>query len=224
MKNILFFVLICAVVSCRGTSESDQKAVSNSGTSSVQPVAKKKTILFFGDSLTAAYGLSKEEGFPALVQQKLDSLGLPYQCVNAGLSGETTDEGLERVEWVLEQPVDVFVLELGANDAFRGREVADIRANLQAIIDKVLNKYPDCSIVLAGMLAPPNLGSQYTTAFAGIFPALAKQNDIALIPFLLEGVAAQKSLNQQDGIHPTAEGQKIVAENVWKVLRLIVAE
>lgn len=211
---------LLAVVSCK---QQENKVISTTNTPQVTnvvtPTVAQKTILFFGNSLTAAFGLAKEDGFPAIIQQKLDSLGLAYQCINAGLSGETTSEGLERVDWLLEQTVDVFVLELGANDAFRGQKTTTVEKNLQGIIDKVRKKYPSCKIVLAGMLAPPNLGRAYTDDFAKIYPTLAKRNNIALIPFLLEGVAAKKSLNLPDGIHPTAEGQRIVAENVWKILK-----
>lgn len=181
--------------------------------------ATRKNIVFFGNSLTAAYQLSQEQGFPALIQQKIDSLQLPYQCINAGLSGETTAAGKNRIDWVLQQPVDVFVLELGANDALRGLPVEESVKNLQAIIDRVKAKYPVCKIVLAGMLAPPNLGPTYTKQFQEMYPALAKQNQTALVPFLLENVGGIPSLNLEDGIHPNVEGQKIVANTVWKVLQ-----
>lgn len=179
----------------------------------------RKTIVFFGNSLTAAYQLSPEQGFPALIQQKIDSLGLPYQCVNAGLSGETTAGGKNRIDWILTQPVDIFVLELGGNDALRGLPIEESKKNLQAIIDRVKAKYPDCKIVLAGMLAPPNLGPKYTKDFRDMYPALAKANKTALVPFLLENVGGEPSLNLEDGIHPNVEGQKIVAETVWGVLK-----
>ncbi|MCC6460702.1 MAG: arylesterase [Saprospiraceae bacterium] len=181
--------------------------------------AARKNIVFFGNSLTAAYQLSQEQGFPALIQQKIDSLQLPYQCINAGLSGETTAAGKNRIDWVLQQPVDVFVLELGANDALRGLPVEESVKNLQAIIDRVKTKYPACKIVLAGMLAPPNLGPVYTKQFQEMYPALAKQNQTALVPFLLENVGGVPSLNLEDGIHPNVEGQKIVANTVWNVLQ-----
>lgn len=181
--------------------------------------AARKTIVFFGNSLTAAYQLSPEQGFPALIQKKIDSLGLAYTCVNAGLSGETTADGKNRIEWVLQQPMDVFVLELGANDALRGLPQAASKENLQAILDQVKKQKPDCKVVIAGMLAPPNLGATYTNAFRDMYPALAKANHAALVPFLLEGVAGIASLNLEDGIHPNPTGQKIVAENVWKVLK-----
>ena len=180
------------------------------------PVARKN-IVFFGNSLTAAYQLSPEQGFTHLIQLKIDSLGLPYTCVNAGLSGETTADGVNRIDWILQQKVDVFVLELGGNDALRGLPLAESKKNLQIIVDKVKAKYPDCKIVIAGMMAPPNLGS-YAKDFHNMFPAIAKKNNAALIPFLLEGVGGDPKLNLPDGIHPTPEGHKILAETVWKTL------
>ncbi|MCM8570431.1 arylesterase [Gramella jeungdoensis] len=179
----------------------------------------RRVILFFGNSLTAGYGLEPDEAFPALIQNKIDSLDLNYEVVNAGLSGETTASGKNRVEWVLNQEVDVFVLELGANDGLRGIPLEETRRNLQEIIDTVKEKNPEAEIVLAGMQIPPNMGTEYTSEFRNIFPELAKENDILLIPFLLEGVAGIPELNQGDGIHPTVEGQKIVAGNVWETLK-----
>ena len=177
-----------------------------------------KTILFFGNSLTAGYGLDTKESFPSLIQNRLDSLDLKYTVINAGLSGETTAAGKNRLNWVLKQKVEIFVLELGANDGLRGIPLSETRANLQTIIDVVLEKNADTQIILAGMQIPPNMGQEYTTEFRTIFPDLAKENEIELIPFLLDGVAGIPDLNLPDGIHPTAEGQKIVRENVWVVL------
>lgn len=177
-----------------------------------------KTVLFYGDSLTAGYGLSPEEAFPNLVGKKLNSNGKNVKVVNAGLSGETSAGGLSRIDWVLRQPVDVFVLELGPNDGLRGLPLEQTEKNLQAIIDKVKAKYPKASIVIAGMMVPPNLGPDYTNKFKAIFPALAKKNNAALIPFLLQDVAGIEKLNLPDGIHPNAEGHKIVAENVFRIV------
>lgn len=179
-------------------------------------------ILFFGDSITAGYGLEKSEAFPARIQQKIDSLNWNFETVNAGLSGETSAGGLRRIDWMLRQDFDVFVLELGGNDGLRGIEVESTQSNLQSIIDKVREEKPDTKIVLAGMQVPPNLGQQYTGQFKEMFPALAQKNDITLIPFLLKGVGGDPELNQSDGIHPTAEGHKIVAENVWHELKPIL--
>ncbi len=182
------------------------------------------TILFFGDSLTAAMGLDPAEGYPAEIQEIIDSLGLNYKVVNAGLSGETTAAGKNRIDWVLNQEVDVFVLALGANDGLRGIPVEEARKNLQAIMDLVRQKNPSVKMVLAGMQIPPNMGTEYTRNFRELFPQLAEENDIYLIPFLLEGVAGNPELNQQDGIHPTAEGYDIVAKNVWEVLGPVITK
>jgi acyl-CoA thioesterase-1 len=178
-----------------------------------------KTILFYGDSLTAGLGLTTEEAFPALVEKKFKQQGKPCKVINAGLSGETSAGGLSRLEWVLRQPVDVFVLELGANDGLRGLPIEQTQKNLQAIIDKVKAKYPKAKIVIAGMMVPPNMGPDYTSKFRKIFPELAKKNNATLIPFLLQDVAGNEKLNQADGIHPNVEGHKIVAENVFKIVK-----
>ena len=178
-----------------------------------------KIILFFGNSLTAGYGLEDpSQAFPALIQDTIDSLKLNYRVINAGVSGETTSGGIGRIDWILRQPLDVFVLELGGNDGLRGIPLSVTKKNLQAIIDSVKEKYPAAKIVLAGMQIPPNLGQDYTGTFKKIYPELAAKNHIALIPFLLQGVGGNPELNQQDGIHPNANGEKIVAQNVSEVL------
>jgi acyl-CoA thioesterase I len=177
-----------------------------------------KVIMFFGDSLTAGYGLSTNEAFPALIEKKLLKNGKSARIVNAGVSGETTAGGLSRIDWVLRQPIDVFVLELGANDGLRGLPVEQTQKNLEAIIAKVKKKYPNAKIVIAGMMVPPNLGNEYTTKFGKIFPAVALKHKATLIPFLLEDVAGDQKLNLSDGIHPNVEGHKIVANNVYKFL------
>ena len=182
------------------------------------PVPPPKVILFYGDSLTAGYGLSTEEAFPSIIGKKLQEKGTPVKVVNAGLSGETSAGGLNRLEWVLKQPVDIFVLELGANDGLRGLPLDQTQKNLQSIIDKVSSKYPKAKIVIAGMMVPPNMGPDYTASFRKIFPELARKNNATLIPFLLQDVAGQEKLNIADGIHPNAEGHKIVAGNVLKVI------
>jgi acyl-CoA thioesterase-1 len=177
-----------------------------------------KVILFFGDSLTAGYGLSPEEAFPAQVEKSLVKSGANVKVINAGLSGETSAGGLTRVEWILRQPIDVFVLELGANDGLRGLPLDQTRKNLQAIIDKVKTKYPGTKLVLAGMMVPPNMGKDYATSFQNMFKELARKNDCVLIPFLLEGVGGIEKLNQADGIHPNVEGHKVVAANIVKIV------
>lgn len=220
IPSVLLLTSLFCLFSCKNETPSTQNNTQTAASETKKPETTRKNIVFFGNSLTAAYNLSPEQGFTALIQKKIDSLNLPYTCVNAGLSGETTADGKNRVEWVLEQPVDVFVLELGGNDALRGLPVEASKANLQAILDKVKAKYPDCKLVVAGMQAPPNLGPAYTKTFAKMYPDLAKTYNAALIPFLLEGVGGEPSLNLEDGIHPNVEGQKIVAETVWETLRL----
>jgi acyl-CoA thioesterase-1 len=182
--------------------------------------ASKKTILYFGDSLTAGYGLEDPvDAYPNVVQLKIDSAGLAYRTINGGVSGETSAGGLGRIDWLLKQPVDVFILELGANDGLRGIPIAETTKNLQAIIDKVKAKYPNAKLVLLGMQVPPNMGTKYVNDFKAMFPALASKNKMTLVPFLLQGVGGVRKLNQPDGIHPTAEGAKILAYNVWQVLK-----
>jgi len=178
---------------------------------------KQKTIVFFGDSLTAGYGLDPVHSFPSLIESKLQEEG-DYKVINAGLSGETSAGGLGRIDWILNQKVDVFILELGANDGLRGLPISSTRRNLQGIIDKVRKKSPGVKIILAGMKVPPNMGADYAEQFDETFTKLAKENNIPLIPFLLDGVAGEEELNLADGIHPNIEGHKIVAENVLAVL------
>ena len=210
-------VVLCFVLGCNDNKNAaDQK---NGTANSTDSAVKKKTIVFFGNSLTAGYGLSPSEAFPALIQNKIDSLGLPYKVINAGVSGETSSGGNGRIDWILKQPIDVFILELGANDGLRGIPLDQTKKSLQSIIDKVKTKNPKAKLVLAGMQIPPNMGAAYTTEFKSIYPELASKNEIDLIPFILEGVGGEARLNQEDGIHPTAEGHKIVAENIWKKLK-----
>jgi acyl-CoA thioesterase-1 len=214
----LWFLLLTFLVACGN---------SNNNTADSQAVKvekkqeeKRKTVLFFGDSLTAGYGLEDPEAaFPYLIEQKIDSLNLPYKVVSAGLSGETSAGGKNRIDWLLKQQMDVFVLELGANDGLRGLDVKETEKNLQSIIDQVHAKFPETKLVITGMMVPPSMGAKYADAFKDIFPRLAKKNNAAFIPFLLEGVGGVPELNQGDGIHPTVEGHKILADNVWAVLK-----
>jgi len=178
----------------------------------------KKTIIFYGDSLTAGYGLAPENAFPAIVGKQLKEEGKDYRVVNAGVSGETSSGGLTRIDWVLNQQVDIFILELGANDGLRGIPPTKTAENLQSIVDKVHEKYPDCKIILAGMMVPPNMGQAYSEEFRKIYPRVAQANQAVLIPFLLEGVAGDPELNLPDGIHPNIKGHKIVAKNVMQAL------
>lgn len=196
----------------------------SSATASAEASKPKKTILFFGDSLTAGYGLDDaNQAFPGVVQAKIDSAKLPYTIVNGGLSGETSAGGLSRIDWLLkQQPFDIFVLELGANDGLRGLPTDDTEKNLQAIIDKVKAKYPQAKLVMLGMQVPTNMGATYSNDFKTIFPTLATKNKMTLVPFLLQGVGGIRKLNQADGIHPTEEGAKIVGANVWVELKNIL--
>ena len=207
-----------------GCSDNKKPAESNQNNivKDTVTVAKKKTIIFFGNSLTAGYGLSPSQAFPAITQKKIDSLGLPYQVINAGVSCETSSGGNTRIDWILRQPVDIFVLELGANDGLRGIPLSETKKNLQNIIDKVKAKYPNAKLVFAGMEIPPNMGQTYTTEFRNIYTELAAKNEMTLVPFLLEAVGGEPHLNQEDGIHPTAEGHIIVAENLWLQLKKLL--
>ena len=185
------------------------------------PGAQPRTILFFGDSLSAGYGLDNaaDEAFPALIQRKITAAGLNYRVVNAGLSGDTTAGGVRRIDWLLQHPVDVLVLELGGNDGLRGLPTEETQKNLQAIIDKTRAKNPAAKIVIAGMKLPPNFGPDYVARFVAVFETLARDNrDSVLLPFILEGVGGDPKLNQRDQIHPTAAGHKIIAELVWRTL------
>ena len=178
----------------------------------------RRTVVFFGDSLTAGYGVDLDAAFPALIQKKIDAAQLPWRVINAGLSGETTAGGRRRIDWILKQRVDCLVLELGGNDGLRGFAPTVTRANLQEIIDRVRTANPQVRLLLAGMMMPPNYGEDQTREFAAVYPALAEKKHVALIPFLLEGVGGRAELNQSDGIHPTAQGHAVVAAVVWKYL------
>lgn len=222
LKFCCFLVLIIAVGCGDKATKKEGAKLPDDKVFQAQTNTKKKVILFFGNSLTAGMGLDPNEAFPAIIQEMLDSLNLNYTAINAGLSGETTASGKNRVSWLLDQEIDVFVLELGANDGLRGIPLEETRSNLQSIIETVRQKNQNTIIVLAGMQIPPNMGQEYTKEFRNIFPELAQVNNLYLIPFLLQDVAAIPELNQPDGIHPTAEGQEILAQNVWKVLGTIL--
>lgn len=183
--------------------------------------ADPHTIVFFGDSLTAGYGLADPatDAYPALIQEKINTAHLDYRVVNAGLSGETSAGGLRRIDWILRQPVDVFVLALGANDGLRGIDPAVTRSNLQHILERVRAKNPQAKLVVAGMQMPREMGGEFTRAFGEVFPEVAEKNDATLVPFLLEGVGGHADLNQADRIHPTAAGHAVIAKTVWTILR-----
>lgn len=219
LKNTLYLAIFLFILSsCGGTTSQKAETITKDSLGTVD-TTQKKNILFFGNSLTAGLGVEPEEAFPALIGNKIDSLNLPYTITNAGLSGETTAAGKARINWILKQQVDVFVLELGANDGLRGIPVSETEKNLQDIVNQVKIKYPDAKLVMTGMQVPPNMGAKYASEFSLIFKKLAEKNNMALVPFLLEKVGGVSSLNQSDGIHPTPEGHKILAENVWEVLK-----
>ncbi|MFT0714803.1 arylesterase [Flagellimonas lutimaris] len=217
-----FFTLLLLGCGEKNTRKDTDETSTIEETTVTETKDSNKKILFFGDSLTAGYGLEVSQAFPAVIQEKIDSLGLDYTVINAGLSGETTASGKNRLEWVLEDDIDIIIIELGANDGLRGVPLTETESNLQSMVDAVQSKLPDAKIILAGMKIPPNMGPEYTSKFESIFPELATSENIKLIPFLLNNVAGIPELNQGDGIHPTVKGQKLVAENVWKVLKPIL--
>jgi acyl-CoA thioesterase-1 len=174
--------------------------------------------LFLGTSLTAGLGVEPDSAYPAVIQRRIDSLGLPWRVINGGVSGETSAGLLRRLPWQLQGPLGIVVVETGANDGLRGLDVDSTRANLDAIIRQVQAHDSTTRIVIVGMQAPPNMGPQFTRRFRELFPELARRDRLALIPFLLTGVAGVDSLNQGDGIHPTPAGHRIVADNVWRVV------
>lgn len=183
-----------------------------------------KNILFFGDSLTAGYGLGnhKTESFPALIQQKIDVAGLPYHCINGGLSGDTTAGGLKRLEYWVNRPLHVFVLELGVNDIIRGISPQTTAKNIQTIVDKVKLKYPGIILVMLGMEVPAFIPGTFAVDFKAIFRSVADANQMAFVPFYLDGVAGKTHLNLPDGLHPNAAGYKVMADSVWPVLKALL--
>lgn len=225
LAGTLFLAFLLSACKSGGQPEETQTAAPAEQPASGQPETDtRKVILFFGNSLTAGYGIDTEEAYPALLQRRIDSLGLPWRTVNAGLSGETTASGVTRVAWVLRQPADLFVLELGGNDGLRGISTTETTQNLLKIFEIVREKSPQSRLVLAGMMVPPSMGQRYGEEFARIFPEVATQSGAVLIPFLLEGVGGDPALNLPDGIHPTPEGHRIVAETVWKYLYPLLSE
>lgn len=221
-----YFIVALVLYSCGNETA---KKITEDDTNSekiekaVDVETKSQTILCFGDSITAGYGLDdSEDAFPGVLQEKIDALDLNYTVVNSGLSGETTAGGKSRIGWVMNQPVSIFILELGANDGLRGVPLTETRANLQAIIDSVKEKSPDTTIILAGMELPPNMGQDYTSEFRQLYTDVAAKNDVSFIPFILKDVGGIAALNQSDGIHPTVEGHKIVANTVWDALKPLI--
>jgi acyl-CoA thioesterase I len=222
--KILTLGLAISLTACNSAGTNNDDASKDTVSASSAEKADRRpvrTVLFFGDSLTAGYGLDDPatEAYPSVIQEKIKAADLTYKVINAGNSGETSAGGLGRIDWILKQKIDVFVLELGANDGLRGVPVSDTRKNLQQIIDRVKAKYPDAKLVLTGMQVPPSMGKAYANDFKAMFPDLAEKNNMELVPFLLDKVGGMPKLNQADGIHPTKEGAKIVADNVWGVLK-----
>jgi acyl-CoA thioesterase-1 len=208
--------LVVSFTAC-GPEDTPQTLARTPDTASVA-ASPRPIVLFVGTSLTAGYGVGEELAFPAVIQEKIDSAGLPYRVVNAGVSGETSAGGLRRIDWMLQRPVDVLVIELGANDGLRGLPVNAMRENIEGVLRRAREHHPEIGLVLLGMEAPPNLGGDYQGAFRRVYRDLAGEYDAALVPFLLVNVAAQSSLNLEDGIHPNARGQRIIADNVWEIL------
>lgn len=216
------FAVACAPAgkdkSVRGEPAATRLVVANTPSHGASASTSGPTVLFIGTSLTAGYGLEPDQAFPTLIEHKADSAGIPIRTINAGVSGETSAGALHRIDWVLRSPADVVVIETGANDALRALPVAAARANISAILDRVRAAKPHAQIFLVQMEAPPNLGADYTTSFHEMYVDVAREKGVTLIPFLLQGVAGDPSLNQGDGVHPNATGEKIVAENVWEAL------
>lgn len=219
-------VLPFLIFGCGGAESNQPPSAGKDGGAAVDrssPDANRRIVMFLGTSLTDGYGLEREDAYPALIQQKIDSAGLPWEVVNAGLSGEKSAGALQRVRsWLIRQPFDVLVIETGANDMLTGGNLDTMRVNIQGIIDTVRAARPTARIVLAGMLAAPNLGERYVEKFNATYPALARENQLTFIPFLLDGVAARPDLNLADGIHPNEQGHRIVAATVWKTLQPIL--
>ena len=212
LKNVLLFVMIFVAsgwLSAWGVDLPQHTRNSDQG----------KVIVFFGDSLTAGFGLDRAQAFPALIQEKIKERGWNFQVVNAGVSGETSAGLLRRLDWVLRRPAAVIVVETGANDGLRGQSVAATKATIGKILDRIAREQPSTKVLLVQMEAPTNLGARYTQAFHDMYPAVAREHGVMLLPFLLDGVAGNPSLNQADGIHPNERGEKIVAENVWEGLQ-----
>lgn len=222
----IYLLAICLSLSaCKDNKPTPNQSQTKSKEVKIDAPKKKtdkKVILFYGDSLTAGYGLEENESFPSLIEDKIDSLGMNYTVVNAGLSGETTSGGLQRIDWVMKQKVDIFFLELGANDMLRGLPLVETRKNLSKIIATVKAKNPHVKIALCEMISPPNMGQKYGTEFTSIFKDLTSPPDITFIPFFLDGVAGHPDLLLKDGKHPNAAGQLIVADNIWKSLEKLL--
>ena len=217
--------MMAAVAACGPVGDEAKAPPGRSPTPTPSPAAAltaSPVVLFLGTSLTAGQGLDPEEAYPALIQKKIDAAGLAYRVVNAGVGGDTSADALGRLDWLLRQRVDVLVVETGANDALRGQDPAATRRNIRAILDKARARSPAPRLVIVGMEAPRNLGPDYVRRFHALYPELARETGAVLVPFLLEGVGGIESLNQADGIHPTAAGHEKMAETVWRVLEPVL--
>lgn len=223
-----YIILPLFLLSCGDSAReksADRQSAEEQSESIGQTEMKSKVLLCFGDSITAGYGLAdSNDAYPALLQQKIDSLHLDYTVINSGVSGETTAGGRSRIEWVIKQHIDIFLLELGANDGLRGVALSETRANLQTIINVVKEKSPETTIILAGMELPPNMGAAYTTEFRQLYAEIAEKNKVEFIPFILKDVGGIAELNQSDGIHPNVKGHKILAHTVWETLEPLIVE
>jgi acyl-CoA thioesterase I len=218
---LLFVEAACAAEQSGGNgASSSQPSTRDPRPSSTE----KKRIVFAGTSLTAGLGLDPDSAYPQLVQQKIDSAGLPFVVENAGVSGETSAALLQRIDWLLRDEFDVIVVETGANDGLRGVPVSALRSNLKEIVGRIQRSHPKAAIALVQMEAPPNLGPEYTGAFRSAYADLARETGAVLLPFLLDSVAGIRTLNQGDGIHPNIDGERIVARNVWRGLEGLLRE
>jgi acyl-CoA thioesterase I len=225
LKKALPAVVMIALAACGGEQRDVVRQAPQEGSASSSLPDTRDAVVVIGTSLTAGFGLADPEmGYPGGLQSRIDAEGLSFRVVNAGVSGDTSRGGLERIDWVLRAKPRVLVIELGANDGLRGIDPSSMEENLQAIIDRARRQREDVAIVLVGMQAPPNLGSTYGERFNSVFPRLAERNGAGLVPFLLKGVGGIRELNQADGIHPTLEGHKILAENVWETLGPLLRE
>lgn len=230
MKLWKLYGLLLVSVLVLGACESEREEAAapirehSNSSSEREDAANVHTILFLGDSITAGYGLVREAAYPSLIQEKIDSLGWSFRVLNGGISGDTSSGGLRRLDWLMRERIDVLVVALGGNDGLRGIDPGAMRENLSRIIDRARERQDDVKIVLAGMRMPPNLGQAFTERFERTYPELAAEKEVDLIPFLLEGVGGEAHLNQRDGIHPTAEGQRIIAGTVWEALLPVLAE
>lgn len=224
IRKIYRLTLLLVPLACTNDAPPPPDEVPSTRASSTAAVPPDPVVLFLGTSLTAGLGVDPEAAFPALVQARIDSLEWAFAVENMGVSGETSAGGVRRLPWLLRQPIAVLVLELGANDGLRGLDIDQLESNLDSIVVSTRATYPDVRVVIAGMQAPPDLGRRYSTEFRLVFERLAMRHDAALVPFLLEGVGGVAALNQEDGIHPTAEGHAEIAETVWRTLEPVLRD